>query len=229
MSESLINDTPYMHLKKIVKIKPTWKDLFTDHNVHKRQKYGDAECTYVEPQTHKIFNNLGLCLTFGVISSWPSRNESDTKEYHIDSTATGTGKLPNWSEVGDYSWELGNNISYFAINVLLQGSVSKTEWAKMERCTLVTEEDLIKFREIQSKAGGYAGLTKNRYYDITPDWSCSIMPDHPMMINIQVPHRVVANYKGDVRWTYSIRCKTMDYKPVPWKQGVTILQRYALQ
>ena len=64
MSESLINDTPYMHLKKIVKIKPTWKDLFTDHNVHKRQKYGDSECTYVEPQTHKIFNNLGLGSTY---------------------------------------------------------------------------------------------------------------------------------------------------------------------
>jgi hypothetical protein len=54
------------------------------------------------------------------------------------------------------------------------------------------------------------------------------MPGYPMMMDVQVPHRVNKDKEGPMRWTYSIRFKKPDMSQYTWEEAVEKLKHLEL-
>lgn len=217
----IIKDKPYMHLNLPISINPNWQEVLKNHvgndnfDENKRITFRDINCTLLPKQIHMMFeNDFKIKPTFGLLWSWPSWVESD-KIYHVDFYGA--------------RGELNPNIRFtFAINLLIKGSRSITEFVSLENSKQVPAEEVEKIRDKEEKSTGYRGTNQVVFYDTTPDWSSSIMPNYPMMINVGVPHRVCLSYKGDTRWSYSIRFNHMDSSQVSWQQAVDIFKKYEI-
>jgi hypothetical protein len=206
---------PYMHLRMPIKIDSRWKDKFPVIDETTRLHYGDTGCTLLSDSTRYYFQTaLKMPAVFGLLWSWP--NSYDINEYHIDNYSQTGGKLDE------------KDMYKFSMNVLLQGSRGKTEWANMDNCTAIVEDTQIELRDSEEKATGYRGSSTGLFYDREPDWSTSIMPGYPMMMDVQVPHRVNKDKEGPMRWTYSIRFKKPDMSQYTWEEAVEKLKHLEL-
>ena len=205
-----------MHLKFPLTfgIKNNWQDCVENFDVNKRTVFRDTDCSLLSGDVHQWFKEKHKIFpTLGLLWSWPKWNESE-KIYHVDFYGS-TGNLE------------GRKFT-FAINLLIQGDPSATEFSDLENSTQIPPQEVEKIRDQEEKITGYRGINKVVFYDRTPDWSSSIRQNIPMMINVGVPHRVNQSYQGDTRWAYSIRFKHQDTSQISWQQAVDIFKKYEI-
>lgn len=208
---------PYMHLNlpMVRGITKNPQDCFENFDIDKRMLFRDAGCTLLSSDVHNWFRDKFKIFPFlGLLWSWPQWSESD-EIYHVDFY----GKDGELDASSQYT---------FAMNLLIQGEPSATEFSNLEDSVQIPPQEVEKIRDHEEKTTGYRGGNKVVFYDRTPDWSSSIRKNYPMMINVRVPHRVNQSYQGDTRWTYSIRFINQDTSQISWQQAVDIFKKYEI-
>ncbi len=186
---------PYHYLNIKFCIKKEWQNVI---DVHKNttQRYFDLGCKYLEDETRDFFHSLGLTCSHAYIWNWVGdKRRPENQTYHIDFP-------PGRSQV--------------AINFLLYGSASVTEWMNLDRAeevhtTHANEKQKINY--VEYKSGEC-------------DFSASLHGDQPMMARINIPHRVRTDYIEKTRVSYSLRFFNAKKENLEWNEAVDILRPY---
>ena len=112
---------PYMHLNlpMVRGITKNPQDCFENFDIDKRMLFRDAGCTLLSSDVHNWFRDKFKIFPFlGLLWSWPQWSESD-EIYHVDFY----GKDGELDASSQYT---------FAMNLLIQGEPSATEFSNLE-------------------------------------------------------------------------------------------------
>ena len=188
---------PYQYLNLDIQI-GDWKSKIIDFE--KRQMYCDARCQLVNIKSKNFLANLGLVPYYGMLWNWPPVKNLEDCIFHIDGS------------------DNKSILTLFALNFLLQGTPSITEWVEENKCTEILDNTLDEIYQTTHRA--FLG-------NVIADYSAPIN-QYPMLIRVDIPHRVRGDIITDTRWTYSMRFVSKKFKPISYHDACSYLEEYIL-
>ena len=172
---------------------PNWKSKIKDFD--QRQMHFDRGCSLIDSESKKIFSDLGLIPYYGMLWSWVSSDNINETNYHIDTAPSSL------------------ILTLFSVNILLDGTPALTEWVDESKC-----------EEIIDSGRDPVYNTTHRIFkpDVMPDYSASIN-NFPMLIRVDIPHRVRRDLIRSTRWTYSMRFVSKQMKSISFVEAKELL------
>jgi hypothetical protein len=176
-----MTDRVLYFLKNIPNNIAGWEEKFP--NLTQQQSYIDKDFSILGAEAVNFFKSKGLTPIFGIIWSWPYRQNQELF-YHTDQWIDEKGGITSGDVV--------------SMNFLLAGDSGRTEFVSFEKTT-------------EMNSSFYSKKVKFNYRKFDgssdPDNTYILTKDKPSIMRIDVPHRVNTNdiQPDQCRWSYSLR------------------------
>lgn len=200
-------DQPFRMLNIDFHLNDGWKDHVGNDDV--RQVIYDDRGDWLSLSTITLLRKLNFTVDYAMLWSWPKMwghqakiNDHPYQDYyHVD-----------------FPPSFGAQV---AINYLVKGDPSVTEW--------VDEADTISCKPAMNPAYKHqeVRLFLNNGGDVVQG---RIRKGVPMLIRIDVPHRVVTSEIVNTRWVYSLRLRDQNtQKSLTWEVAKQRLQQFMIE
>ena len=202
-----MTDQPFRMLDIDFRLNDGWKDHVG--NDEKRQVIYDDQGDWLSASTIALLNELNFDIDYAMLWSWPKmwghqlkvNNHPYQDYYHVDFPPSHGVQV--------------------AINYLVKGDPSITEW--VDEANTIRHKSAMnpayKHQEVQLFLNNGGNVVQGR-----------IRKGVPMLIRIDVPHRVITSEIVDTRWVYSLRLKDRNTrKSLKWEVAKERLQHFIIE
>lgn len=198
-----MNDRVLYYLKNIPSNITGWESKFP--NLTEQQSYIDKDFSLLGADAVDFFRSKGLIPVFGIVWSWPYR-QNEELYYHTDQWYHTDGTILSGDVV--------------AMNFLLSGDSGLTEFVPFDKTTEIDPSFYSKKVKFNYRKFDGSSVPDNTYI---------LTKDKPTIMRIDVPHRVNTNNidPNQCRWSYSLRFNVGE-KAADWESCINRLSEHLI-